>query len=224
VYKRQLTRAPNAQGLNLFPWTFRYADGIALTDTTFQMHRVFGATAVPGAYSVRLTVAGQSETRPFNLKADPRVNATAADYRARFDFARRMRGSIAAVVETVNAIAELHRAVDARRAEAAGHPELVTTLRRFGDSLGVLSRRLATPRFPLGDDDPYSTSSLSELERLSFGDMNSAPNQAERTGSVEAMARARHQLEEVKRAIGAALPPVNDALRSAGMAPLPALR
>jgi hypothetical protein len=83
-----------------------------------------------------------------------------------------------------------------------------------------LSRRLATPRYPESDTDPYSTSSLSELQRFSFGDMNSAPNQAERTGSVEALARARHQLDEVRRAIGASLPAVNDALRSAGQAPL----
>ncbi len=217
-------RAPNQQGLNLFTWGFRYADGVALTDTTFQLRRVSGATAVPGAYSVRLTVAGRAETRAFTLKADPRVNATAADFRARFDLTQRIRGAMGEVVEAVNGLAALRAAAEARRAAAAGHPELGATLRRFGDSLAVWSRRLATPRYPGSDADPYATSSLSELERFTYGDMNSPPNQAERTGSVEALARARRQLDEVRRAIAAALPAVNEALRAAGQPVLMAPR
>jgi hypothetical protein len=57
-------------------------------------------------------------------------------------------------------------------------------------------------------------------ERFTYADPNSAPNQAERTGSVEALARARRQIDEVKRAVAAALPAVNDALKAAGQPPL----
>ncbi len=215
-------RAPNAQGLNLFTWTFRSADGVALTDTAFQLQRVPGVTALPGRYSARLTVGGKSETAGFSVKLDPRVNTTAADLRARYDFSQRMRGAVAEVVEALNGIAALRTAAEARRVAAAGKPELETALRKFADSLTVLSHRLATPRTIGFDGDPYATSSLSELQRLSFGDMNSAPNQGERNGAVEALARARRQLDEVRRAVGAALPAVNAALRAAGQAPLAA--
>jgi photosystem II stability/assembly factor-like uncharacterized protein len=214
-------RLPNNQGLNRFTWGFRYADGVALTDTAFQLQRVSGAIAVPGAYSVRLTVAGQTQTHGFTLKADPRASATPADFRARFDLTQRVTAAMTDVVEEIDGIATLRAASEACRASAGGHPDLEKTLRRFSDSLAVWSRRLATPRYPSSDADPYSTSSLSELGRFTYADPNSAPNQAERTGSVEALARARRQLEDVKRSIAAALPAVNDALKTAGLAPLP---
>ncbi len=213
-------RAPNKQGLNLFPWAFRYADGIALLDTTFQMQRVPGPIAMPGAYSVRLTVGGKAETRGFTLKPDPRASATAADLRTRFDLAKRVNSAMADVVGTLDALAALRAGAESRRKEADGHSELQSQLARFADSLGVWSRRLATPRYPGSDAAPYSTSSLSELQRFSFGDFNAAPNQAERSGSVEVLASARRTLEEVRRAVAASLSPVNDALKAAGQVPL----
>ena len=199
-------RAPNKQGLNLFNWTFRYADGIAVTDTAVQLQRVPGAIALPGAYSVRLTVGGKAETQRFTLLADPRVTATAAELRARYDQTLRVNRMIAEVVGTLNAVATLRAEVEARRKAAAGNAALEATLHRFADSLGVLARRLA-PRRSIGFDfDAYSTSALSELRNFTFGDMNSAPNQGERTGSVEALARARRTVDEVKRAIAAGIP------------------
>lgn len=82
------------------------------------------------------------------------------------------------------------------------------------------SKTLATPRTVGFDYDPYATSSLSELIRFTYGDMNAAPSQAERTGSVEAMARARRQLDLVKRLIGGFVEEANGVLRGAGMTPL----
>lgn len=213
------TRAPNNQGLNLFTWAFRYSDGVALTDTAFQVRRVPGLTALPGSYSARLTVDGKTEVHSFTLKADPRVSATVAGLRGRFDLSTRVKAAETEVVEAINGMAALRAAIEARRTAAAGQPALATTLRLFSDSLTVWSQRLVSPRDP-AEAEPYRTSTLSELQQFSFGDMNSAPTQAERTGSVEALARARRQLDEVKRALGASLSAVNDALKAAGQAPL----
>ncbi len=218
-----LPRAPNKQGLNLFNWTFRYADGVAITDTAVQLQRIPGATALPGAYSVRLTVGGKAEVQRFTLLADPRVKATPAELRARYDQTLRVNRAMAEVVATLNDLTALRTQVEARRTAASGNAGLEQTLHRFSDSLTVLARKLA-PRRSLGFDfDPYSTSSLAELRNFTFGDMNSPPNQGERTGSVEALARARRTVDEVKRAVAGALTGVNEALKAAGQAPLVAL-
>jgi photosystem II stability/assembly factor-like uncharacterized protein len=215
-----LPRAPNKQGLNLFTWAFRYSDGIALTDTTVQLQRAPGAIALPGSYTVRLTVAGKAEVQRFSLLADPRVRATPADFRARLEQTQRVSRAIGEVIGTLNEVTALRAQVETRRKATSGNAGLDATLHRFADSLAAWSRRLA-PRRTVGFDfDPYSTSSLSELRSFTFGDMNSAPSQAERTGSVEALARARRTVDEVKRSIGAALPAVNDALKAAGQAAL----
>jgi photosystem II stability/assembly factor-like uncharacterized protein len=217
-----LPRAPNKQGLNLFTWNFRYADGVAVSDTTFSLQRINGATAVPGAYAVRLTVGGKSQVQRFALKADPRVSAGPADFRARLGLSQRISAAMSEVVSAINGMAALRTQAADRRTKAGTNAALAGTLSRFSDSLSAWSRRLATPRSVGFDFDPYSTSSFSELQRFTYGDMNAAPNQAERTGSAEALARARQTLADVKRAIAAALPAVNDALRAAGLAPLAA--
>jgi len=163
-------------------------------------------------------VSGKSEVQRFSLRADPRVSATAADFRARLEQTQRANRAIGEVIGTLNAITALRVQLDARRKAASGNAGLAATLNKFADSLAAWSRRLA-PRRSVGFDfDPYSTSALSELRDFSFGDMNSPPSQAERTGSVLALARARRTVDEVKRAIGAALPAVNDALKAAGQA------
>ena len=191
---------------------------MALRDTAFQLQRVPGAAALPGAYTVRLTAGGGAQTRRFTLRQDPRVQATGADLQARFDLATRTQGMITEVIETVNGLATVRGAAAQRRGEAAANQALATTLRRFEDSLAVLSRTLATPRTTGFEGDPYATSSLSELGRFTYGDINAAPSQAERTGSVDAFARARRQVDAVRRATAALLPAVNEALRGAGRA------
>src|SRR5208283_4014911 len=68
-------------GLNRFEWDLRYE----------QAHRVpgyylweygggaRGPVAVPGQYQVRLTVGGESQVAPLELKLDPRVQVSQAD-------------------------------------------------------------------------------------------------------------------------------------------------
>jgi photosystem II stability/assembly factor-like uncharacterized protein len=210
-----LPRAPNTQGLNLFTWSFRSADGVALTDTTFQLQRVPGVIVPPGAYTVRLTAAGQTETARFTLKVDPRRSATAADLQARSEQSQRVNRVITEVVEAVDGIATLRGAAESRLKAAGDNSALKTALRPLLDSLRILSRRLATPRTTGFDFDPYATSSLDELFRFSYGDWNAAPNQAERTGTVEAIQRAERTLSEVRRGVAALLPAANTALKSA---------
>jgi len=215
-----LPRAPNKQGLNLFNWSFRYADGVALSDTAVQLQRVSGATALPGSYSVRLTVGGKAELQRFTLLADPRVKPAPGDFRARYDQTVRVIRAVAEVFGTLNEISALRAQVEARRKAASANAALDATLHRFADSLEAWSRRLA-PRRSVGFDfNPFATSALVELRGFSFGDMNAPPSQAERTGLGEALARARRTIDDVKRGIGAALPDVNAALKAAAQAPL----
>ena len=216
-----LQRAPNAQGLNLFTWNFRYADGVALKDTTFQLQRVPGATAVPGGYSVRLTVGGKGETRQFTLERDPRISATPADLQARFDYSQRLHRTMSEVVGAVNGIATLRGDAESRlKAAGTGGGALETALRPLLDTLALFARRLANPRTP--EYDPYTTSALSELTRLSWGDMNAAPTPVEQTAAVEVLDRARRRLAEVRNGVSVMLAAANAALRSAGQAVLEA--
>jgi photosystem II stability/assembly factor-like uncharacterized protein len=214
-------RASNTQGLNLFTWGFRHADGAALTDTTFQLRRVPGATAVPGGYAVRLTSGGQTETRRFTLRPDPRISATAADLRDRFDHTQRIHRAMGEVIEALNGIGMLRGAAESRLKAAGTNPSLTAALRPLLDTLSGFAGRLATPRTPPDrEPDPYVTTALDELSGLSGGDMNAAPTPVEGTVSGEAVDRARRRLGELRGAVRALLPGANAALRAAGQGEL----
>jgi len=80
------------EGMHRFVWDLRYAPPEALEhefpiaaivrDTT--LHPL-GARALPGAYTVKLTVDGKSYTQPLIVKMDPRTQAPLADLRKQFD-------------------------------------------------------------------------------------------------------------------------------------------
>jgi hypothetical protein len=48
----------------------------------------FGSAAMPGKYTVRLTVDGRSQSAPLIVKMDPRVKATAAELKLQYDTSR----------------------------------------------------------------------------------------------------------------------------------------
>jgi len=85
-------------GLNRFVWDLRYEDahrvpGYYLWEYNGGAH---GPVALPGHYQVRLTVGGQSQTVPLEVKLDPRVNVTQADLEQQFNMLSRFAKSLVA--------------------------------------------------------------------------------------------------------------------------------
>ena len=65
---------------------------------------VVGPITLPGNYSVRLNVNGQSYTQPFTVVKDPRTTATAADVKEQFDFLMRIRDKTSQANDAVKTI------------------------------------------------------------------------------------------------------------------------
>ncbi len=95
------------KGLNRFVWDMRYPDG---TDITGGSHlfggNLRGPVAVPGSYQVRLTDAGDDETKSasFEIKKDPRIDATPEDFQKQFDMLIQIRDRVSAAHEGVDQI------------------------------------------------------------------------------------------------------------------------
>jgi hypothetical protein len=130
-------RAPSKAGLNMFAWNLKYPgarpfwgnNGVT-TD---------GPVALPGAYRVRLTVAGKSYTQSFALKLDPRSRATPADLAAQFAFLKQLRDTVnaatTAIITIRNVRAQLEDGAKRAPAAAAAASALVATLDRIEDGL-----------------------------------------------------------------------------------------
>ena len=128
----------SAAGLHRFVWdvhherpavgSFSYPIAAVLANTP---RSPAGSWAVPGTYTVRLTVDGKSVTQPLVVKIDPRVKATAADLKLQYDTSRAID---AALTRVAGALREI-RAVTPKTAQLT---EMEQRLTRVSAPLGQL--------------------------------------------------------------------------------------
>jgi hypothetical protein len=94
------------EGANLFVWNMRYPDAEKFPGMVLWSYGLGGPKAVPGRYKVILHAGGESQEQPFEILPDPRSEASAADFKAQFDF----------VMEVGDKITEVHKAIKEIRA------------------------------------------------------------------------------------------------------------
>jgi photosystem II stability/assembly factor-like uncharacterized protein len=109
-------------GLHRFVWDLCYPPPDAV-DHEYPISAIYrdtpryplGALAVPGEYSVKLTVNGKSYTQPLTVKMDPRVKTPLAGFEQQFALAQRI-------------VALMHKTFVAGNAEMAGRNRELTAL------------------------------------------------------------------------------------------------
>jgi hypothetical protein len=80
-------RVSNKAGLNTFSWNLRYPDAVTFQNLIMWAAGTQGPVAVPGTYSVRMTVAGQpAQTQRFTVVKDPRSTVTQTALEEQFAF------------------------------------------------------------------------------------------------------------------------------------------
>jgi len=213
-------RLPAKKGLNVFHWDFRYADGVALRDSLYQLRRVRGPVAVPGRYSVALTSGGTSQTASFTLKADPRIPATTAELAARLAFARKLNAASTELIESVNRAFALRQEID-RRLAADSTSTDAAPLRALRDTLLAHGNRMV-PLFYGHNQyaEPYTATILDEIDRLGYGDGNTAPNAVEQRAAETMIAAAHDAVTRLDAVVQAQLATVNARLQTKGQPPL----
>jgi photosystem II stability/assembly factor-like uncharacterized protein len=97
-------RASTDVGLNRFVWDMRYPDPVRFPGMILWSGQTNGPRIVPGNYQVKLTVDGQTMTENFEVKGDPRLSTTAADYAKQLDLSLKIRDKL---TETHNAIIQI---------------------------------------------------------------------------------------------------------------------
>ena len=104
-------------GLNRFVWDLRYTGSGRVPDYYLWEYKdgSRGPLALPGKYEVRLTVDGKSQTAPFEVAMDPRVNVSQADLQKQFDLLIQVRDELSRVYDTVNQIQDVRAQVDGLR-------------------------------------------------------------------------------------------------------------
>ena len=134
-------------GLNRFIWNLRIAGVTAIKDIIDDEGTEDGPMIVPGTYTVRLTAAGTSMTRQFQVVDDPRIGATPAELAASFDLAKQTVDKLNALTEQVGRIEAMQKQLAARSTQAKGQPYVV----RVEAAATALRGRLEAIRAELAD-------------------------------------------------------------------------
>ncbi|HXG70852.1 MAG TPA: hypothetical protein VNJ04_09610, partial [Gemmatimonadaceae bacterium] len=111
-----------------------------------------GPRAVPGVYTVRLTVDGKAQTTPLRVIGDPRGAVAPADFEAQHAFALRVRDDISKLSGLVNSVRSVKeqltarvKALEVRKSEPA-IAELVRASTDVIKKIDALEDRMHNPK------------------------------------------------------------------------------
>jgi photosystem II stability/assembly factor-like uncharacterized protein len=144
-------------GLNRFVWDMRYPEAVRFPGMILWAGETRGPKLPPGKYQVKLTAEGKTMTQSFEVKADPRLTATPADYAKQAELGLKIRDKLS---ETHNAIIQIR---DVRK-------QIEDLLKRVGaqskpvnDAGTALNKKLTTIEEAL-----YQTKNQSSQDPLNF--------------------------------------------------------
>ena len=105
------------RGLNRFRWTARHSPpyGPEPVDSLFGFQ---GPFVVPGEYQVTVTAGAWSATETLNIRPDPRVSTSIAEYEAQFRFAQEIGGRMRELREALARLRETRARLEPITADA----------------------------------------------------------------------------------------------------------
>ena len=147
---------PMEVGLNRFVWDMRNSDATRFPGMILWAGDTRGPKMPPGTYQVKLKVDGKSLTQNFEIKADPRLSTTPADYSKQLELGLKIRDKL---TETHNAIIQIR---DVRK-QVEDLLKRVTNVKVVNDAGTALNKNLTTIEEAL-----YQTKNQSSQDPLNY--------------------------------------------------------
>jgi photosystem II stability/assembly factor-like uncharacterized protein len=131
-----------AAGMHRFLWNMHYAD-IPGLDPEYPISAVphntvpqpSGAWALPGTYTVVLTVNGKSYSQPLTVRMDPRVKTPPAALQAQFSTSQEVSARLRTLAPAAMQAAELRKQLQERLKSAPAGSETATTITAFNEQM-----------------------------------------------------------------------------------------
>jgi hypothetical protein len=138
-------RAPAEVGLNRFIWDTRYADATRFPGLIMWAGSTTGPKAVPGMYQVKLTADGKTQTQNFEIKRDPRLEASQEDLQRQFDFLVKVRDKVTETHDAITQIRDTRKQIDdvvARTKEQPGGKAVADAAKPINDKMRLIEEAL----------------------------------------------------------------------------------
>ena len=150
---------PTNVGLNRFVWDTRYADATRFPNLILWAGEMRGPKLPPGTYQVRLKVDGQTLTQSLDIKADPRLNTTSADYTKQAELGLKIRDKLTETHNAIIQIRDVRRQVEDLMKRVASQPQF----KAVNDAGTALNKNLTTI-----EESLYQTKNQSNQDPLNY--------------------------------------------------------
>ena len=112
-YDSEIDGVARTAGLNAFEWDLRYPNAQRIDGVVTRGDQEVGPKALPGSYTVELTVDGVTYETAFTIERDPRIEASPAELRDQFDFLMEIRNRLDRMNKAVIDIRAINSQIDA---------------------------------------------------------------------------------------------------------------
>ena len=100
-------KIPAKAGLNRFAWDMRYPDATRFKGLILWGGGLQGPTVPPVECQARLTVNGKSQMQPFDVRSNPMLKTTLADYQKKFELHLKIRDKLSETHESITKIRDV---------------------------------------------------------------------------------------------------------------------
>jgi hypothetical protein len=212
---RTLPRIPTAAGINTTAWDLAHegprprrapapGEAAAGGDDDEFWGAAGGPRALPGRYTVRLTVGTMVAEQPVQLRVDPTAKATAEGLKAQFDLAMELRTLQSLANDTLRALDTRRGELEARRRGALALPNnegapVAASLQGELAQLDSLVTTLTKPaNYPYWSEGPRVSERISNLLR-NVDSGNFPPTGPQRALSQELAVELRAAMDRVRQ-------------------------
>jgi len=180
-------RLSSAAGMHRWVWDLHYAAATGGRTGVFAMFfGPGGVIALPGSYTVRLTVGGKSMSQPLIVRMDPRIKSTPAELQKQFETATAIARKQKQISEAREGVKQLREQIAKRKANASPTGGIAAAL----DSLDRKAEEIDGPSSSAGanmfGEEPGEGETFAILSGK-FGQIESAVNAGDAAPTSEAM-------------------------------------
>jgi photosystem II stability/assembly factor-like uncharacterized protein len=116
-----------------------------------------GPIAAPGKYTVRLTVEGQSNSQPLEIRMPPATHGTEADIQSSVRLQLKVRDDISAVSDMTNQLEVMRKTIEDDNKKFGQKEDLLKKLAAIDQRMQEVEYQLITRADALSDDKYYTT-------------------------------------------------------------------
>jgi photosystem II stability/assembly factor-like uncharacterized protein len=150
---------PAKAGLNTYTWDLRYPEASKFKGLILWSGQTAGPRVAPGRYEARLTAAGQTQSQAFEVRKDPRLATSDADYAKQQELLLRIRDKLTASHDAITRLRGVRDQVKTASERAEGS-EAEKAIQEAADAL---SKKLTTVEEAL-----YQTKNRASQDPLNY--------------------------------------------------------